>query len=131
MKDKKKRIFIFSVLTLFIITVGFIVLRNTLHREPVISDGMEEEDEIVEESAPQSQTDLHNWVESYHGPDEPRTIDMWLTAGSDDIQLTFNKDEFFMHCESFPNGIEEFTMKDESGNITLVPCFDNVQTITY
>ena len=125
---RKKLYYIFSALIILII-VAFIVIR-TSSRSLHVSKKIAEKDSALIESASQIQTNetsySHNWLESFNSADNNSpVIDTFLPTDSEEIQLTFEKNEFFMFCESFPLGIVEFNITDENGNITIVPCYDN------
>ena len=133
--NRNKWIIFLCVLGIIIIGVLILVGTSLSDSKTVISEEPIEDVPIVENPYVQSQTDevdfSDNWELKYFkdsfGEDDKSNpyIQKEFSTDSESIKMLFSKNGFAIFGEYFPSLVEELTIKDENGNITVVPCMEN------
>lgn len=140
MDSKKKKFFLFCILSILVIIGGILVFIILQHNSTVTKDDMDET--IEDSSSSQVQADSrtsHNvyrgWTDTYGMNDsewdysDPRIKTTFLTNRDrpemEEIVVEFTIQGCVMYTDSFPNGVEEFTITDKNRNNTTVKCEDN------
>lgn len=138
--NKKKWIIALSVVVILIVTVSIILGTSSTKEENVISEEPIEEYAVMDDPSNQSQPDeidfSDNWEVKYFkdsfGEDDKSDpyIQKEFSTDSDPIKILFSKSGFAIFGEYFPSLVEELTIKDENGNLTMAPCLENAPNNT-
>lgn len=138
--NKKKWIIALSVVVILIVTVSIILGTSSTKEGNVISEEPIEEYAVMDDPSNQSQPDeidfSDNWEVKYFkdsfGEDDKSDpyIQKEFSTDSDPIKILFSKSGFAIFGEYFPSLVEELTIKDENGNLTMAPCLENAPNNT-
>lgn len=133
--NKKKWIIPLSIVVILIVVVLIILGRTSSQKRTVISEDPIEETVVMEDPSNQSLTDeidfSDNWDVKYFkdsfGEDDKSDpyIQKEFSTDSEPIKILFSKNGFAIFGEYFPSLVDELTIKDEKGNITIAPCLEN------
>ena len=136
-KVGNKRIWfiLLSGLFLLVIIIAVVLGRTSSNKETIISEEPIEEVEVIDNSNIQSPSDEIDFSDSWEvkyfkdsfGEDDKSDpyIQKEFTTESEPINILFSKNGFAIFGEYFPSLVEELTIKDENGNLTIVPCLEN------